>query len=302
MHSDAPEIWVLCGPTGVGKTEYSIALAEKLDAEIICLDAFQIYKGIPILSACPSQSDYEAVPHHMFEFWEPKSNFSVAAYYDQAVKLIKQCWKRGVIPLLVGGTGLYLRILCNGFNQPALHQNLELREELSELARNKGKATVHELLKELNPSRASELHPNDLKRVIRAIEVNLDSSFSTQRRDDLAEFCPKWRKLCLMKEREILYNGVNLRVEAMIAAGVESEIQALLDQDVSETFTICQAIGFSETKEYLSGIINRDEWIEQFQRNTRRFLKRQLTWYRSMTDLELIWPEQRQKCLSEVKS
>ena len=302
MASNNHDIWVLCGPTGVGKTEFSIDLAHSLGAEVICLDAFQIYKGIPILSACPSDSDYQKVDHHLFEFLDPKTNFSLAAYYEKATNLIKSCWKRGVVPLLVGGTGLYLKVLIDGFEQSGKEQDTQLREELNELAETDGRLKVYEILQGINPSRAAELHPNDLKRVIRAIEVGQQSEDGTQRRDDLAEFCPQWNKLCLMQEREILYNGVNLRVKSMIEMGVESEVEALLENGIHEGFTICQAIGFNETREFLRGSIHRKEWIERFQRNTRRFLKRQLTWYRSMKDLQIIWPEQRKQCLQELSS
>ena len=133
--------------------------------------------------------------------------------------------------------------------------------------------------------------------MIRAIEIANHSGATKQTRNDLKRFCPIWRKVCLMEEREILYNGVNARVEQMISRGVEAEVEGLLRRNIKSDFTICQAIGFPETRDYIDGLISKVEWIERFQRNTRRFLKRQLTWYRSMKDLEIVWQNQRQECL-----
>ncbi|MEE2924638.1 MAG: tRNA (adenosine(37)-N6)-dimethylallyltransferase MiaA [bacterium] len=297
MFLESPQIWVLCGPTGVGKTEFSINLALKLGAEIICLDAFQVYRDIPILSACPSQEEYSAVAHHLYEIIEPDRNFSIAEYYDLAVEKIIDCWRRQVTPLLVGGTGLYLKVLYDGFEQRGFEQNPKLREDLQSLAEQEGRSAVYKILVEKNPVRAAELHPNDLKRVIRSIEISDHSDAPKQTRNDLKRFCPMWRKVCLMEEREILYNGVNKRVEKMISRGVEAEVDSLLKRNINDGFTICQAIGFPETRDYIEGLISKADWVERFQRNTRRFLKRQLTWYRSMKDLQLIWQNQRQECL-----
>lgn len=301
MSLESPQIWVLCGPTGIGKTEFSLNLAQRIGAEIICLDAFQVYRDIPILSACPSTDEYSKVVHHLFEIIEPVQNFSLAEYYELAIGKIIDCWNRKVIPLLVGGTGLYLKVLSNGFEQPGLEQNPELRAQLQSLAEREGRSAVHKILVDKNPSRASELHPNDLKRVIRAIEIANHSNSAKQTRNDLKSFCPRWRKVCLMEKREILYNGVNCRVEKMIERGVEFEVEAILRRNIKTGYTICQAIGFPETRDYIEGLISRDEWVERFQRNTRRFLKRQLTWYRSMNDLQIIWQEQRQECLDSLR-
>ena len=300
MFSESPQIWVLCGPTGIGKTDFSIDLALKLEAEIICLDAFQVYRDIPILSACPTQEEYSAAVHHLYEIIEPDNNFSVAEYYDLATNKIMDCWRRGVTPLLVGGTGLYLKVLSDGFQQSGFDQNLKLREQLQTLAQKEGRSAVYEILVQKNPDRAAELHPNDLKRVIRSIEIADHSGTPEQTRNDLKRFCPIWRKVCLMEEREILYNGVNARVEQMISRGVEAEVEGLLRRNIKSDFTICQAIGFPETRDYIDGLISKVEWIERFQRNTRRFLKRQLTWYRSMKDLEIVWQNQRQECLESL--
>ncbi len=301
MSSESSQIWVLCGPTGIGKTEFSLKLAERIGAEIICLDAFQIYRDIPILAACPSKEDYLSVAHHLFEFVEPEKNFSLAEYYKLSVAKIIDCWNRKVIPLLVGGTGLYLKVLSDGFDQPGLEQIPELRAELELLAEREGRSAVHQILASKNPTRAAALHPNDLKRVIRAIEITSHSRSAKQTRHDLKSFCPRWRKVCLMERREILYNSVNDRVEKMIERGVEAEVETLMRRNIASGFTICQAIGFPETRDFIKGLIPKDEWIERFQRNTRRFLKRQLTWYRSMTDLQIIWQEQRQECLDSLR-
>lgn len=282
------EILVVTGTTCVGKSDFATELAKKRGAEVLCMDAFQIYQKMPILSAAPTLSQRAECPHHLFEFVDPLNNFSIKEYYDKVTDAIKDCWERGVTPLLVGGTGLYLRVLRHGLESSKAEQNPEFREEMESLAQQSGREAVHKLLEEKNSKRSSELHPNDLKRVIRALEIENFSKQGKQTRDELAPFCAHWEIYCLQAGREALYNKMNQRVLQMIDDGVEEEVRNLLALGVCEGMTSYQAIGLKETAQYLRGEIDRERWIEIFMRNTRRFAKRQGTWWRSMQDIQII--------------
>ena len=281
-------IYVVCGPTAVGKSPYAVDLAEELGGEILCMDAFQVYRDMPLLSAAPERSYLEAIPHHLFGILDPLESFSLAQYYKAACEKALDLLSNSIVPIFVGGAGLYLKTLVDGFEGSHAPVHEEFRKELRVRSSEEGSLKLHEELKAVDPEAARRIHPNDEKRLIRALEISKFSTGQKQRVDLLAKICPSWEKLFLNLERQELYNRIGTRVDRMIHDGVEQEIHALLDRGLSPVHTAYHAIGIKETVSYIQGQVDRKEWIETFKRNSCRFSKRQLTWVRSMKDLQSI--------------
>ncbi len=276
------KIILVYGPTAVGKTDFALSLALQQEGEILCMDAFQIYHSMPILTASPSPEQILLVPHHLFQFLSPLQNFSAIDWYYRAVAGIQEIWSRGKTPVLVGGTGLYARLLQQGIEDPGQGEDRDLRKSLEAQAMEKGSAFLHEELRQVDPVRASQLHPNDQKRIIRALErVRLGGN--QQRQDLLAKFCPLWVSYGLTMERDRLYTRVEERVDLMVQAGLISEVQNLLDLGVSDQNTAFQAIGLKETVTFLKGRISHQEWLALLKQSTRRLAKRQWTWLRALS-------------------
>jgi tRNA dimethylallyltransferase len=280
------KIVAVCGPTASGKSSYALDYCKDIAAEIVCMDAFQVYKNMRILSAGPSDADKRCIPHHLYEFLSPLDSFSAADFYKRAVEVIKEILSRGNTPVLVGGTGLYLRLLQNGLELPLEEPDFKLREELKQEHLERGNLFMHEKLAVLNPKRASQLHPNDVKRVIRALEIELGPPVTIQKVDLLGDLCVEWEKLCILGPRDDIYNKIERRIDSMIFQGLEAEVEHLLSLGVSPSHTSWQALGLKETALYLQGECSRDEWMFLFKRNTRRFAKKQLTWLRSEKGLK----------------
>jgi tRNA dimethylallyltransferase len=286
---DSSMVTVVCGPTGVGKTAYSLELASKVGAEVICMDAFQLYRELPILSAAPTQEERAKVVHHLFGILDPLDRFSLAQYYQRAAESLKNLVQQGKPVIFVGGAGLYLRVLERGLDCPESEAHPEFRAEKEELAKRFGSEKLHQDLEKLDPVAANRLHPRDTRRIIRALEKVSFSSGPAQRLDLLSVLGLKWRKICFLPEREALYQKLRERVDQMIEAGVEDEVQRLLERGLTTEHTAYQAIGLKETASYLCGSIDKEEWIRLFKRNTCRFAKRQKTWFKSMGNTEYLY-------------
>jgi len=279
------EIWCLYGATASGKTEMAMRIASSHPVEILCMDAFQIYQEIPILSAAPEPEDLAKIPHHGFAFLRPDQSFSVVEWYERTVAVILQVWERNKIPMLVGGTGLYLKLIQSGLEDTGTTTDPLFRKNLESSAENKDPHWLWEELNKVWPQRAEKLHFNDKKRIIRALEIhNSPNSLQYgQIRDELAQFCPGWKKIWLNPDRELLYHRINQRVLLMEARGLVGEVEKLQRQYAVQG-TIKQAIGYKETLGFLEGTLSREAWIQCIQQNTRRFAKRQLTWFRAQQD------------------
>ena len=290
MHK--PALLVISGPTASGKTRLAVDLAKVLGGEIICADSMQVYKGMEIGTAAPTPQERQSVPHHLFGFLEPGQSFSVADYLVLARAAIEDITERGKLPILCGGTGLYISCLIDGvsFDQ-SISQNPQRREALRALAREKGQGHVWGMLKDVDPRLAETLHPNNLGRVIRAIEVYEASGtpMSEWQQRALAQQSPY--NFCFLAlryaNRELLYQRIDQRVGLMLEQGLLEEVQALLDKNPEGT--AMQAIGYKELAGYLSGQQALEEAIEHLQRQTRRYAKRQLTWLRR--DERIHWLE-----------
>ncbi len=272
------KVLILLGPTGVGKTGASILLAKALGTEIISADSMQIYKNMDVGTAKPSKEDRRIVRHHMIDVIEPSGSFSAGRYMEEIVPIIDRLHKKGRIPLIVGGTGLYIKAVTRGiFSGPSA--DWDLRKELLSLEETM-KGALYAYLEEIDPGAALKIARNDTRRVLRALEVCLKSR---ERMSLLQETLTKplpyeFIKMGLTRERKELYRIINERVDAMFRKGLPEEVERLLAMGPDRT--PLQAIGYKELILHLNGTITRQEAVDLIKRNTRRYAKRQFTWFR----------------------
>ena len=275
---------VILGPTAVGKTDLSIELAKELQTEIISGDSMLFYRGFDIGSAKPALAERQGIVHHLVDNLEPWENFNVTDFVREAKQLIHELNAQGKIPIIAGGTGLYIKALLEGyeFNETADHS--DYRQQLTALAEEKGRDYIHGLLQAADPDAAERIHQNNLRRVIRALEVAHFGGEQISRQKEYGEgdLCYNVYVAGLNRERQGLYERINKRVELMFAAGLEQEVQRLLKQGITREMQAMQGIGYKETAAYLAGEMSREAAVELIQKSTRHFAKRQLTWYRKM--------------------
>jgi len=284
------QIVALVGPTAVGKTELSLQLAQDLGGEIISADSMQIYKGMDIGTAKASTQEQELIPHHMLDIVDPEEDFSVADYQEQVDELIPEIVERNNLPMLVGGTGLYVKSLIEGFIFPDMETDWDLRDRLEEEAEEHGTEHVHDKLKEIDPKLADKLHPNDLRRVIRGIEVyRKTGKTSTHFKEKAKERPPRYQavKIGLTRDREKLYERINKRVDLMMEEGLLEEVKDLYESGCDLELKSMQALGYKQLINHFEGEYDLEEAIRLIKRDTRHFAKRQLNWF--SRDDEIIW-------------
>ena len=278
-----PLVLCLCGPTAGGKTAVSLALANLLPVEIVAMDAMQVYRRMNIGTAKPTRDERARVPHHMIDIVEPDESYSVALYRRDATACVDAILRRGKVPLLVGGTGMFLRALSLPLDYGHHGADAAVRAKYEAYARQRGNAALHALLQERDAATASRLHENDVRRIVRALEVLevTGQPLSRQVMPSLADgpyrilpFCPDW-------PREALYRRIEARVDAMDAAGLEAEARGLLSSGVPTTAQAMQSIGYKEWLPYFAGRLPRSEVLAAIKQATRRYAKRQLTWLRA---------------------
>lgn len=274
------KVLFLVGPTAVGKSRVSLVLAERIGAEIISLDSMQLYKGFDIISSKPSLKDMSLVRHHLIDILSPSRSFDVSQYRRLAVKKIRKIHGRGKTPLFAGGTGLYMSVLLDGiFKEPGFGKGI--REKLLRSGQKKGHAFLHAKLKKADPESAARIHPNDSRRIIRALEVYEKtgkpiSSWQKERKGIWVE-CDV-RIIGLNMEREALYARINRRVDEMVYSGLVEEARGLLTGRLSKTAK--SAIGIPELKGCFAGEYDIKQAVDLIKMNTRRYAKRQLTYFR----------------------
>ncbi|KRQ87024.1 tRNA dimethylallyltransferase [Caloramator mitchellensis] len=276
-------IVIIAGPTASGKTKLGIELAKRINGEVVSADSMQIYKYMDIGSAKPTTEEMQGIPHHMIDVVTPDVEFSVAMYRKMAVECIDDIIKRGKIPIVVGGTGLYINSLIYPLDFTETSRDEDYRLYLENLAKEKGNAYVHEMLKEVDNESYIRLHPNDLKRIIRALEVykNTGKPISEyQRESKLRDVDFNFAFICLTMDRAKLYDRINKRVDIMFEMGLVDEVKRLKDMGYTRNMTSMQGIGYKEVFDYLDGYFTLDEIKEYIKQSTRRYAKRQLTWYR----------------------
>lgn len=275
---------VIIGPTGVGKTALGIALAQKLGGEIISGDSVQIYQKLDIGSAKPTPEELELIPHHLIDCLDPTEPFTAAQFKSLATSLMEEIRGRGHIPIVVGGTGLYIRSLLDPYDF-SQHGSEEIREKWREFTNLHGNQALHRELEKQDPETAEQLHYNDVFRIIRALEVHelTGKTLSSQRqfRDDEYQLLdPSIVYIGLTAPREVIYERINRRCVIMLEQGLIEETQSLLESGYAPTLKPLQSIGYRHAIWFLKGKITRPELLRLLQRDTRHFAKRQLTWFR----------------------
>lgn len=277
------KILVIGGPTAVGKTELSIELAKILNGEIISADSMQIYKYMDIGSAKVSKEEMNGVVHHLIDVVDPSINFSVADYKEQGEKVINEILSRGKLPIIVGGTGLYINSLTCNMNFTEAEKDEEYRKELDKLANEYGNNYIHEMLKDIDPISYKEIHANNRKRVIRALEVykltgKPFSSYNAGEDFYKSEYDVHYYVLTM--DREKLYERINLRVDIMMEKGLLEECIKLKEMGYTSSMQSMQGIGYKEILYYLEGDVKLQEAIDMIKQGSRNYAKRQLTWFR----------------------
>lgn len=281
----------IVGPTASGKTDIALILARQLKAEIISCDAMQVYKEVSILTAKPSGEALKSVKHHLINTVSVRRDFDVAAFRKKTLAAIASVERRGKIPLIVGGSGLYMSILLDGiFEDQGTHRDLAVRERIEKDIKTQGVEAVYARLQEVDPVSAAKIHLHDIRRIVRALEV-----YTTHGKPISAlhqDRCGLWQThdvdiFAISFARGILYERINARVLDMFRQGVIDEVQKVLKKSVSQTAS--GIIGLKEIQSFLQGRMTQEQTVEMIQRNTRRYAKRQLTWFRK--DTRLTWIE-----------
>ncbi|MDI3471914.1 MAG: tRNA dimethylallyltransferase [Thermotogaceae bacterium] len=268
---------IICGPTAVGKTELSLEIAEKLDAEIISMDSMQIYKYMDIGTAKPSLVERNIVPHHMIDIVYPDEEYNVYKYVKETLDIIDKILSRGKIPILVGGTGLYAEGLIKGIVE--IGPDFELRKKLQKLEK-ENPGSLRSMLEEFDPVAAQRIHPNDIKRTIRALEVILKMNRKFSELQKSVAPRKKFSLIFLNRERNELYERINKRVENMIKLGLIDEVKKILRMGYSPELNSMKAIGYKETIDFIHGKYSFDEYIHVLKRNSRHYARRQIIWFR----------------------
>lgn len=286
---DKPKILCVAGPTASGKTAYAISLAQKNNGEVVSCDSMQIYRYMNIGTAKPTKEEMGGIPHHLIDYVDPRTNYSVADYVKDARECIADVLKRGKMPIVCGGTGLYLDCLINQIEFSEDKTDLEYRNELEAMAEKEGVMVVHEMLKKVDKEAADTIHPNNLKRVIRALEIIKATGMTKTDADKNARKEPVYDATIygMDMERERLYERINKRVDLMMEMGLLREAEELLKMGIPKESTAMQAIGYKELVGYFDGIISLEEAVETIKRESRRYAKRQITWLRRNPDI--IW-------------
>jgi tRNA dimethylallyltransferase len=274
-------ILAIVGPTAVGKTEVAVRVAERIGGEIVCADSRTVYRGMDIGTAKPTWEMRSRVPHHLLDVADPHQVFTVRLFQQLAREAIAQIRGRGRVPLLVGGTGLYIRAVLDGLRIPPVPPDWELRRQLEEEER-RHPGVLHERLKEVDPERAARIHPTNLRRIIRALEIWHHLGVPPSRVEARGPEEPSLR-VGLTMDRRVLHERIDRRIDEQLQAGFVEEVRRLLDRGVPPSAPALQALGYREIAAYLRGELSWTEAIRRWRRNTRRYARRQLIWFRAET-------------------
>ncbi|MGD6842117.1 tRNA (adenosine(37)-N6)-dimethylallyltransferase MiaA [Bacillus infantis] len=278
---------VLIGPTAVGKTRLSIELAKRFDAEIISGDSMQIYKGMDIGTAKITENEMEGIPHHLIDIKAPNEPFSAAEFQELVRKEIESIASRGKMPMIVGGTGLYIQSVIYDYQFSDAPSDDAFREELEQRLESEGAEALYKELLNIDPASAGKMHPNNTRRLIRALEVYhcTGKTMSQYQEHQAAELLYDTSIIGLSMDREKLYERINSRVDKMMDDGLLEEVEALHRQGLKDCQSI-QAIGYKEVYEYINGRNSLEGAVENLKQNSRRYAKRQLTWFRNKMNVE----------------
>lgn len=279
-----PDILVVCGPTASGKTALAAELALRLDGEVVSADSMQVYRRMDIGTAKPTPGEMRGVPHHMLDVADPWENYSVARYVEEAVPIVDGILARGRLPIVAGGTGLYIDNLAAGRRFAPFQPDSGLREELQSRVRTQGLPVLRETLERVDPDAAGRIHPNDEKRTLRALEVYLSTGKTITQHNRESQALPnRYTPLTIalnFTQRPWLWERIDRRVDEMMARGLEGEVRGLLDAGISRQCTAMQAIGYKEIAGALCSGRPAREGAEEVKLRSRQYAKRQLTWFR----------------------
>ena len=296
------EVLVICGATATGKTALAAECAKLLGSAVISADSQLVYKGLDIGTAKPAKEEMLGVPHYMIDVAGPEAEYSVSDYRDTALPIAEDLVSQGKVPVICGGTGFYINSLLFDYSYGGVPANEEVRSKYESLAAERGKEYVYDILKEKDGASAAKLHPNDLKRVIRALEI-AESGIKKSDIDDGSS--PRFSYLAVAADfpREQLYARINLRVDKMFEAGLVDEVQGLLARGIDENCRCMQAIGYKEVLEGLKNGYSQSTMRDIIKQNTRRYAKRQITFFKKLPNLVWLPPEEAtaEKVLSLLK-
>jgi len=283
-------VFAVVGPTASGKTALAVEACKAVGGEVVSCDSMQIYRGMDIATAKPTEEEMQGIPHHLIGYVDPCENYSVARYCEDAKKAIDDIHSRGKMPVLCGGTGLYYSSLADNVKFFDEESDLEYRALLFDRAEKEGAQVLLDELREVDPGRAEFLHINDLNRIVRALEIYHTTGKSITRQNLESKLSPspyEFRTVCLdAKDRQFLYDRINRRVDIMLENGLLEEAKAFFENEKGNTAV--QAIGYKELKPYLDGSASLEECVENLKMQTRRYAKRQLTWFRRDERIKMI--------------
>ncbi len=286
---------VLTGPTAVGKTSLSISLAKAVNGEIISADSMQVYKGMDIGSAKIRKEEMQGVTHYLVDILEPEEEFHIVKFQELAKAALEEIYAKGKIPILVGGTGFYIQAVTRDIDFTQAEQETSYREELEQFAKEKGTEYLHEKLREVDPKSAENIHANNVKRVIRALEFYHQNGtpISEHNEEQKQQTSPyNLAYFVLTAPREILYERIDRRVDQMMEEGLLEEVKSLRERGCHRGMVSMQGLGYKEILAYLEGEYPLEEAVRILKRDTRHFAKRQLTWFRREQDV--IWVDKEQ--------
>lgn len=279
----SPKILVIVGPTASGKTRMAVELAKRHNGEVISADSMQIYRTMDIGTAKPTKEEMGGIPHHMIDVADPEEDFSVARYVEMAAQCVDDVLARGKLPIVAGGTGLYIDSLLSGRTFAPFSPDSALRGELERELAEKGGQAMLEALAQVDPEAAQRLHPNDHKRIVRALEVYRSTGKTiTQHNRETQAIPPRYNALTIglaFQDRQAMWRRIDQRVDEMVAAGLEDEVRRLLTSGISPKCTAMQAIGYKEFTQALSGEMTWQEAADVVKLRSRQYAKRQLTWF-----------------------
>ena len=297
-----PKVVVICGPTASGKTALSIELAKRINGEIISSDSMQIYKDMDIGTAKPTKEEMQGIKHYLVDFVEPNKRYSVADFKKDAEKAIEEILKNGKVPIIVGGTGLYVDSLIYGIEYQDIKFDEQYRKELENRVEQEGLESLYNEAKKIDPQAMEKISSNDQKRILRVLEIyKATGKNKTEQEAESRKNGVKYdyKVFAINMDREKLYERINKRVDIMIEQGLIQEVQDLLKK-YDEFPTAMQGLGYKEVVEYLQGNISKEEMIEKIKMETRRYAKRQMTWFKKNKQTIWIEPQDLQKILDEI--
>lgn len=286
--SDKKPLIILTGATAAGKTELSISLAKAVDGEIISADSMQVYKHMDIGSAKITQEEMAGIKHHLIDILEPNEEFHVVKFQSLAKEAVQSIYAKGKIPILTGGTGFYIQSVLYDIDFTESEEDTAFRTELEELAKKEGNEVLFERLRKIDPESCNIIHPNNIKRVIRAIEFyeKTGKRISEHNKEQHENESPyNFAYFVLDDDRAVLYERINKRVDAMLESGLIDEVRNLKSMGCTSDMVSMQGLGYKEILEYLNGECTLDEAVYKIKRDTRHFAKRQLTWFRREKDV-----------------